>query len=116
MTRLPLGLVILWEAHLQVNRSPSVSAAGENVGGICGVGETMGGAQSCKSLSICAKGSLRDLPGSASRTSSLRNKRPSTQTKSINPRAQPLLQHTNTQDKRNVSALVAMFFVDVSLP
>ena len=55
-----------------------------------------------------------DLLGSASRTSSLRNKRPSTQTKSIDPRAQPLLPHTRKQD--DVSALVAMFLVDVSLP
>ena len=40
-----------------------------------------------------------DLPGSAPRTSSLRNKRPSTQTKSINPRAQPLFR-TQTSNKR----------------
>ena len=56
-----------------------------------------------------------DIPGSASRTSSLRNKRPSTQTKSIDPRAQPLLPLTRKQDDE-ISALVAMFLVDVSLP
>ena len=49
-----------------------------------------------------------DLPGSAS--TSLRNKRPSTQTKSVDPRAQPLLPHTRKQD--DVSALVTMFLVD----
>ena len=49
-----------------------------------------------------------DLPGSAS--TPLRNKRPSTQTKSVDPRAQPLLPHTRKQD--DVSALVAMFLVD----
>ena len=56
-----------------------------------------------------------DLLGSASRTSSLRNKRPSTQTKSVDPRAQPLLPHTDKQQEKDVSAHVAMFLVDVSL-
>ena len=56
-----------------------------------------------------------DLLGSASRSSSLRNKRPSTQTKSVDPRAQPLLPHTDKQQEKDVSAHVAMFLVDVSL-
>ena len=49
-----------------------------------------------------------DLPGSASRTSSLRNKRPSTQTKSIDPRAQPLLPHTDKQDNNEMSLLMLL--------
>ena len=40
-----------------------------------------------------------DLLGSASRTSSLTNQKTVHATKSINPRAQPLLQHTNKKQK-----------------
>ena len=56
-----------------------------------------------------------DLLGSASRTSSLTNQKTIHATKSIDPRAQPLLPHTHKQQKGDVSAHVAMVLVGVSL-
>ena len=58
-----------------------------------------------------------DLLRSASKTSFLTKQRTVHATKSIDPRAQPLLPHTHTSNKfkGDVSAHVALVLVDVSL-